>query len=332
MRPRTNGQTPAAALGDLGASHVSFYQGAKRSLKGIWASLWCLVRRRGLGLASGPRGPVVRILLYHRISEHPCTRGSELEVAPGVFERQLETLGVSGWTVVPLSRVPQLLAGAGDAKRYLAITFDDGYRDNVTLALPLLHRHRMPAAFFVTSGFVGSECPYPWVRTADTDPESLALTWDEVRDLVAAGCEIHSHGVTHRDLRTLDDEEMKRELRASRETIQKETGCRPSGFCYPFGYLTPATIETVSAVGYEFACTCEPGLNHPTTPRHALRRTAIQTSDTLPVFRAKLEGAFDWPIPRFLASPLKALLLSLEDGLRTLRKRGTGPNARPGRP
>lgn len=278
-----------------------------------------------------PQGPVVRILFYHRISEHPCTRGSELEVTPEAFVRQIELIASSDWRLVPLSAVPKLLAQAGDKGRYLVVTFDDGYRDNVTQALPVLQRYRVPAAFFITTGYTGSDRPYRWVRNAEADPESLPLTWDEVTQLLAAGCEVHSHGVTHRDMRALADDEARRELGDSREVIESKTGVLPTGFCYPFGTLTPVTVALAAQAGYQAACTCEPGLNHPTTPRHALRRTAVQASDTLAVFRAKLAGAFDWRIPRFVALPLKGLLLSFEDLFRT-RERGAHPNARPRRP
>lgn len=296
----------------LGGGHLSLYLRVKRLLKVIWVCLWHLGHRLGVVPDRRPQGPMVRILFYHRISDRPCTRGSELEVTPSAFARQLDSLANSGWRLVPLSAVPRLLTGAGKAGRYLAITFDDGYRDNVTAALPILRRYRAPAAFFVTTGFISTGRSYPWVCSANIDPESLPLTWDEICELKAAGCEIHSHGVTHRDLRALAAREAAQEMNDSCEEVHQKTGTRPSGFCYPFGHWTSTMTELVAEAGYELACTCEPGLNHSHTPRHALRRTVIQTSDTLAVFEAKLDGAFDWRVPRFIASPLKSLLLLLD--------------------
>jgi len=73
--------------------------------------------------------------------------------------------------------------------------------------------------------------------------------------------------------------------------------------------------------GYETACTSVPGLNRPGTPLLQLRRTSIQTSDSLEVFKGKLEGAFDWSLPPAARRWLKRAALRVESVSRRSRKR-----------
>lgn len=92
------------------------------------------------------------VLMYHRVSDEPDYLG--LAVAPAIFARQLEVLR-SRVRVVPLAQlVARLAHGAPLADDEAAITFDDGYRDNLETALPLLRAHGLPATVFVTTGFV----------------------------------------------------------------------------------------------------------------------------------------------------------------------------------
>jgi peptidoglycan/xylan/chitin deacetylase (PgdA/CDA1 family) len=92
------------------------------------------------------------VLMYHRVSEDPDYLG--MTVAPATFGRQLEVLR-SRMRIVPLA---ELAARLGDPTPlegdHAAITFDDGYRDNLDVALPLLRTHGLPATVFVSTAFV----------------------------------------------------------------------------------------------------------------------------------------------------------------------------------
>lgn len=104
------------------------------------------------------RGPA--ILLYHRIAEEtfdPCG----LCVSPAHFSEHLEVLA-SRHEVVPLGELVRRIAANRTSRREIALTFDDGYRDNLDVALPLLQRHRLPATFFVTSGPARSHRGFWW--------------------------------------------------------------------------------------------------------------------------------------------------------------------------
>lgn len=100
------------------------------------------------------------ILNYHRIAEDYCDPWA-LSVAPKNFAEQLEVL--AKWTrVVPLRSVSAAVAKGIIPERCIAITFDDGYADNVTVALPLLEQHELCATFFVVSDCVGAREEFWW--------------------------------------------------------------------------------------------------------------------------------------------------------------------------
>lgn len=317
------------------------YRSIKRAIKAAWAALWGL----GPGLAGRAlrrARPGVRILFYHRVA--PLRPGtSELEVPPEVFARQMETLVAAGYEVLPLKDLPARL-GAGESpgvsgqrpaarprrRDAVAITFDDGYRDNLEAALPVLVRLGLPATVFVTTGFVESGQPFPWMveGEAAATADSLPLDWAGVEKLSrSAVVDVQSHGVTHRNLPDLDPAEAMREMVASAAAIEAHTGRRPEAFCYPSGAFDARSAALSGRAGYRLACTCLRGLNRPGTPLLALRRTAVESSDTPAVFLARLDGAFDWTFPAWLKNPIKRVILALERRRGSPREAGRGGRA-----
>lgn len=119
------------------------------------------LRRRALD------APIDVILLYHRVAE-AASDPQLLAVTPRNFAEQLDALG-EHFDIVPLSRIGEIAAGAAAQRPRAAITFDDGYVDNLLLAKPILEARDIPATVFVA--------------TAYTD-EGYEFWWDELERLV----------------------------------------------------------------------------------------------------------------------------------------------------
>ena len=95
------------------------------------------------------------ILVYHTISSPAEPLAGEIDISRERFERQLQWL--SRWhQVVRLDETLGDLSG-GSRAGGVAITFDDGFRDNLTVALPLLEKFHLPITLFVVAGFVGQD-------------------------------------------------------------------------------------------------------------------------------------------------------------------------------
>jgi peptidoglycan/xylan/chitin deacetylase (PgdA/CDA1 family) len=249
--------------------------------------------RRGLARAAArgrEPGPGLRVLTYHRVNDvHPRDR---LSVTTHAFGGHMEALARSGRPVVSLDRALDALRGAAVLPPgAVALTFDDGFGDNRTEALPVLDRFGFPATFFVVTGLMGSRATLERYRGCCEADRMLG--WDEVRDLRARGHAIGGHGRTHRELATLSPDEVRAEAVACARDIEEQVGERPRHFCYPRGSENAAVRRIVGEAGFETACTVRPGPNPAGTELLALRRTEVSGGDTLEDFRLKLAGGFD---------------------------------------
>ncbi|RNI24545.1 polysaccharide deacetylase family protein [Rufibacter latericius] len=100
------------------------------------------------------------VLMYHRIAD-PASDIWDIAVSPSNFEQQLAYLQKK-CHVIPLSEMAERVATRKIKRNSVAITFDDGYVDNFTVAKPLLEKYNLPATFFISSGNIGQETPFWW--------------------------------------------------------------------------------------------------------------------------------------------------------------------------
>ncbi len=251
--------------------------------------------RRCVSLACLPIGypmaalrPGARILMYHRVA--PGLAGDQLTVSPENFDRQMAYLA-RRCRVRSLSQVADDLKHNRARQGDVAITFDDGYLDNLTHALPILKKYNLPATIFVTTGFCDQSLNHPRYPAS---AERLHLTWDEVRLLAGQpGITIGSHTLTHPFLSRLPEAAALEETAASRARIAREIGREVAFFCYPSGDVTEREAQLVERSGYAGAVTVAPGLNRSDTPRALLHRTEMTDADSPWDLAVKLKGGYD---------------------------------------
>jgi peptidoglycan/xylan/chitin deacetylase (PgdA/CDA1 family) len=175
-----------------------------------------------------PASGCVRFVLYHHVFD------DEREG----FARQLRFMRRFGDFVSIDDAIRLLGAGERADGCCFCVTVDDGYRNSVTNALPILDQLHVPAAFFVITGMVGT--------TIEDDRPRLEkhfaggalvefMDWDECRQLEHAGMVIGSHTASHVGLARLDEEALRRELAGSKQTIESQLGAPCEHFCCPFG-------------------------------------------------------------------------------------------------
>ncbi|MFE2284423.1 polysaccharide deacetylase family protein [Streptomyces sp. NPDC059443] len=212
------------------------------------------------------------VLMYHSVAEFtdPAEDPYGITVTPHALEAQLLWLrsrGLRGVSVGELLRARAAGRGAG----LVGLTFDDGYTDFLTRALPLLRRYDCTATLFVLPGRLGVDNVWD-----PLGPRKSLLTAEGIREVAAAGQEIGSHGLLHQDLTAAPDDVLQQELRGSRELIRELTGTLPAGFCYPYGHLDARVVNATRDAGYAYACAISPGrLAGP----HAMPRTHISQAD-----------------------------------------------------
>ncbi|PWI18312.1 polysaccharide deacetylase [Streptomyces sp. Act143] len=207
------------------------------------------------------------IAMYHSVgdvSDDPY----RITVTPDRLDGQLTWLGRRGLRGVS---VTELLA-APDRTDLVGLTFDDGYADFVTAALPVLRRHGFGATLFALPGRLGGENAWD-----PLGPRKPLLTADGIREAARAGIEIGSHGLSHVDLTRADDLRLKSEVVESRAELEELTGAPVDGFCYPYGTVDRRAVDAVAGAGYRYACAIDPG---PLTGPHALPRVHVGQNDT----------------------------------------------------
>jgi peptidoglycan/xylan/chitin deacetylase (PgdA/CDA1 family) len=225
--------------------------------------------------ARSRRPPVV--LMYRSITPY-SDDPYNVTIRPDRFEQQmgwLDARGLRGVSMATLLRARQ--RGSDDG--LVGLTFDDGYRDFLRYALPVLLRHGFSATAFVIAGRVGGD--NAWDKQG---PRKPLLTAGQVREVAAAGIEIGSHGLRHIDLQHLTGLALAREQRHSREILQDITGTLVRGFCYPYGFLNRRVVDGVGGAGYDYGCAIWPS---ELTGAYAVPRVYGGDADSQARLRAK---------------------------------------------
>lgn len=257
---------------------------------------------------------------YHGVSPERDERDAAgLHVPLDLFKCQVELL-LRWYEPVSLQTVVQCIrSGTPFPERSVLITFDDGYRNFLTHALPWLDRCRVPCVLFPVVAETGgrpmmwqslvrascaaasdagrvirllsrmpSDARVRWVRqnvkpgTVHPSANDEVMNWSELAE--AAKCprvEIGSHGMAHEPMTTLDGATLKRELVKSRLLLEERLGRDVVALAYPFGDTSPAVRGAVAATGYAIAFT--------TAPSHA------RIGDDALVMGRILVGAHDSP-------------------------------------
>jgi len=159
-------------------------------------------------------------------------------------------------------------------RKYLMITADDGYQDNLTRMLPLLKKYNMKATVYVVSG----ETHNRWDVEHPTDPDVRVplLSADEIRALDASGhVEIGGHTLSHAKLDELDAKSQAKEIRENKRALEGILGHPMLSFAYPFGYLNASAKTQAQEAGYAYAVATDSGPRAMHQDRFQIRRIAV---------------------------------------------------------
>ena len=225
----------------------------------------------------------LRVLMYHAIDSND---GDRLAVTPETFAEQMAYLANNGFQVISLQAAIRALDDSASLDRAIVLTFDDGYRDFLTTAMPVLERYRFPATLFIVTKMSKDQ----WRRNGNAE---ALLSREEIREIKRRGFSLGSHTVTHPDLTSVDDETLNRELTDSRAAIA-QLGETFIPFAYPGGTFSRRERDAVERAGYD--CGVIVGGrwgNGPETDRFLLKREPMLASDSLDWFKKRVNGFYE---------------------------------------
>jgi peptidoglycan/xylan/chitin deacetylase (PgdA/CDA1 family) len=193
---------------------------------------------------------VFPVLMYHSISRASGPL-RKLGVSPELLADQLGLLRSHGYELMGLTEALALTA-TDPSRAVVALTFDDGYRDFLDAAVPVLEAVGARATLYVPTMFIGR--PASWLGAEANSLPSL-LSWSELRECVGTGCvEIGSHSHTHSHLDTLSVGELPVEVVHSKTLLEDGLHVSVRSFCYPHGYHSAPVREAVRDAAYDNAC------------------------------------------------------------------------------
>lgn len=233
----------------------------------------------------------IPVLVYHQIDATP-PKGQpfrSLVVSPAAFARQMLLLKWLGYTGLSMSGLQPYLSGEKVGK-VVGITFDDGYLNNLTHALPVLQRHGFSSTCYAVSGLLGK------TNLWDADigiAQTPLMNESQLQQWVAGGQEVGSHTQHHIDLLDADDATCETEIAQGKLALEAVVNAPVTHFCYPYGRYTPRHAVMVGAQGFDTATTTERGRCHAGIRLLELPRVPVLRSTTLPVFWLKVASRYE---------------------------------------
>lgn len=230
----------------------------------------------GLQRSATP-APGLTTLIYHRVGGGTP---DERDCATADFAAQCQVLAAH--RVVTLDQALEELA-ADDDRPKVVLTFDDGFADVATTALPLLQAHGLPFTLYVATGYIGAQMQWDGSTAKAPGP---ALTWAQLEVLAAEPlCTIGNHTDTHVRPERLTVEE----LDTCTDALQRHLGVTPRHFAYTWGIPVPDK-EPELRQRFASAVTGTLGRDHPGVDPIRLHRVPVRQTDPIDFFHAKLTG------------------------------------------
>ncbi len=239
------------------------------------------------------------VLLYHGVSPIDGRGSSPLSVSAKEFERQMRWLSHGGYVGIRSADWLGYLQGRFSLpEKPILLSFDDGYEDLATCALPVIRKYGFTATVFIVTRHLGGTNSWDDRRTFGSH---RLMNLEQVHEWSTRGIEFGAHTRTHRDLRKLQPEELEDEIIGSAQDLSEILGTRVVSFAYPFGHFN-AAVRGVARKAFSLAFTVNDGMNTVGTDPYLLRRTMIESCDTLADFVCRIRLGYQ-PI-RYLVSRL----------------------------
>ncbi|NPV28944.1 MAG: polysaccharide deacetylase family protein [Firmicutes bacterium] len=213
----------------------------------------------------------VAVLMYHNVSPH-SGRGT---ITPEQFEAELEFLEQKGFRIIPVSLLAAFLEGrAAVPPNAVVLTFDDGYRGMYQYVLPVLKKHRAPAAVFLIGEYIGTKPAFlTWPQVQALEESGLVTigghTYNQHYGVLTSSrlvrpatvARIYDFRQRHEETEKEYENRMLADGRRFQETVRLRLGHETPYFAFPYGAYDPCLIRVLRAAGFRYMFTVLEGMN-----------------------------------------------------------------------
>ena len=218
-----------------------------------------------------------RVLMYHSISQYKQSDKDVYSLSQQDFAQHVELLSELHKT--ENSKIVKL---DSTDRSGITITFDDGYRDTLTIAAQALEEKNLPFTVFVASANI-------------TSGDSKFLNQQELIELSnISGATIGSHGHAHSHLAKMSPQDVKSDLKHSKDWLEQVIQKPVTTLSYPHGSYNDNVLRIASEIGFEFAATSNWGVFEVGKKKLEIPRIDIWGQDSKKVLQQKLFGQWEW--------------------------------------
>ena len=235
----------------------------------------------------------IPVIMYHRVinkSENEGIYGTY--IYEDIFRKHLQYLKDKNYTVITFKDLDKIgwRNRFEKGKKYIILTFDDGYKDNYDLAFPILKEFDFKATIFL----MGRSTYNEWDVKAGGEIEFPLMSVEMIKEMQDYGIEFGAHTFNHPKLNTLSNEEIEYQIVDVKKPLEEKIGKEIITFAYPYGILNDYAKKMTKKAGYTFALATDSGSVCLSDDLYQIRRIAIFPNTNLFSFKRKVTGNYNF--------------------------------------
>lgn len=232
----------------------------------------------------------VPILMYHRVIKNIEEAGKHgIFITEKLLDKHFNYLKINGYcpiTFRDLDKIDRL----DKNKKFIILTFDDGYEDNYRLLFPLLKKYNFTAVIFLVSSLEYNQ----WDSDNFTEEKLFLMNEKQIKEMQDYGIEFGAHTKTHKDLTKISINEAKIEISESKYILEGKLQKEIISFAYPYGAYDSQIKDLVKCAGFKYGIATDNGPLYINDDFYEVRRINVFNNTNIFRFSRKVRGNYNF--------------------------------------